>query len=156
MVAAMASARGEHDATDGADFGFRRVGEDEKPELVRDLFDRVAGRYDLMNDLMSGGVHRLWKRKMVAWLAPRPGMAVLDVAGGTGDIARRAWEHREGVSEGFTKRYGLKRLVFAERHDDIRAAIQREKTMKHWPRAWKINLILRQNPNWDDLYETLP
>ena len=85
MVAAMASARGEHDATDGADFGFRRVGEDEKPGLVRDLFDRVAGRYDLMNDLMSGGVHRLWKREMVAWLAPRPGMAVLDVAGGTGD-----------------------------------------------------------------------
>ena len=53
-------------------FGFRRVGEDEKPGLVRDLFDRVAGRYDLMNDLMSGGVHRLWKREMVAWLAPRP------------------------------------------------------------------------------------
>ena len=76
--------------------------------------------------------------------------------GVTGNIARRAWEHREGVSEGFTKQYGLKRLVFAERHDDIRAAIQREKTMKHWPRAWKINLILRQNPDWNDLYETLP
>ena len=75
--------------------------------------------------------------------------------GVTGNIARRAWEHREGVSEGFTKRYGLKRLVFAERHDDIRSAIQREKTVKHWPRAWKINLILRQNPDWDDLYETL-
>ena len=96
MVAAMASARGEHDATDGADFGFRRVGEDEKPGLVRHLFDRVAGRYDLMNDLMSGGVHRLWKREMVAWLAPHPGMAVLDVAGGTGDIARRVWEAMEG------------------------------------------------------------
>ena len=91
MVAAMASAQAGHDATDGADFGFRRVGEQEKPGLVRDLFDSVAGRYDLMNDLMSGGIHRLWKREMVAWLAPRPGMAVLDVAGGTGDVAQRVW-----------------------------------------------------------------
>ena len=105
MVAAMASARGEHDATDGADFGFRRVGEDEKPGLVRDLFDRVAGRYDLMNDLMSGGVHRLWKREMVAWLAPRPGMAVLDVAGGTGDIARAS----PGGDGGRGPRYRLRR-----------------------------------------------
>ena len=96
MVAAMASARADHDATDGADFGFRRVDEHEKPGLVRDLFDRVAGRYDLMNDLMSGGVHRLWKREMVAWLAPRPGMAVLDVAGGTGDIAQRVLRAMEG------------------------------------------------------------
>ena len=91
MVAAMASAQAGHDAADGADFGFRRVGEQEKPGLVRDLFDSVAGRYDLMNDLMSGGIHRLWKREMVAWLAPRPGMAVLDVAGGTGDVAQRVW-----------------------------------------------------------------
>ena len=91
MVAAMAAAQAGHDATDGADFGFRRVGEQEKPGLVRDLFDSVAGRYDLMNDLMSGGIHRLWKREMVAWLAPRPGMAVLDVAGGTGDVAQRVW-----------------------------------------------------------------
>ena len=96
MVAAMASARGEQDAPDGADFGFRRVGEREKPGLVRSLFDRVAHRYDLMNDLMSGGVHRLWKREMVAWLDPRPGMTVLDVAGGTGDIARRVLEGMEG------------------------------------------------------------
>ena len=57
--------------------------------------------------------------------------------------------------EGFTRRYGLKRLVYAERHEEIAAAIQREKTMKHWPRAWKVNLILGQNPDWEDLYETL-
>ena len=56
--------------------------------------------------------------------------------GVTGDIARRAWEHREGVAESFSKRYGLTRLVYAERHDDIAAAIRRERTMKHWPRAW--------------------
>jgi putative endonuclease len=75
--------------------------------------------------------------------------------GVTSDLARRAFEHREGQVEGFTKRYGLKRLVYAERHEDIRTAIQKEKTMKHWPRAWKIRLILASNPNWDDLYDRL-
>ena len=75
--------------------------------------------------------------------------------GVTSDLARRAWEHRAGVVDGFSKRYGLKRLVWFERHDDIRAAIQREKTMKHWPRAWKVRLILSANPEWDDLYTLL-
>lgn len=55
--------------------------------------------------------------------------------GVTSDLARRAWEHREGVAESFTKRYGLKRLVFVEHHEHIRAAIQREMNLKHWPRA---------------------
>src|SRR5690554_4866783 len=75
-------------------FGFRRVGEDEKQGLVNAVFHRVAERYDLMNDLMSGGLHRLWKDAMVNWLAPpkRPGFSVLDVAGGTGDIAMRIVE----------------------------------------------------------------
>ena len=73
-------------------FGYRDVPEAEKPQLVRALFSRVSERYDLMNDLMSGGVHRLWKRTMVDWLAPRPGIRLLDVAGGTGDIARRVAE----------------------------------------------------------------
>ncbi len=76
--------------------------------------------------------------------------------GVTNDIARRAWEHREGLAEGFTKRHGLKRLVYAERYDDIAVAIQREKTMKHRPRAWKVNVILKHNPDWEDLYVTLP
>jgi demethylmenaquinone methyltransferase/2-methoxy-6-polyprenyl-1,4-benzoquinol methylase len=70
------------------DFGFRRVPETEKAPLVRDVFDRVATRYDLMNDLMSAGIHRLWKADMVAWLRPRAGQRLIDVAGGTGDIAR--------------------------------------------------------------------
>jgi putative endonuclease len=73
----------------------------------------------------------------------------------TSDLARRLWEHREGVADGFTKRYGLKRLVWAERHDDIREAIQREHNLKHWPRAWKIQLILAGNPGWNDLYDLL-
>lgn len=79
-----------------ADFGFRRVSEDEKTRLVRGVFDRVATRYDLMNDLMSGGVHRLWKRELMERLAPQPGQKLLDLAGGTGDIARRFLAHSKG------------------------------------------------------------
>ena len=75
--------------------------------------------------------------------------------GVTSDIARRAWEHREGVADGFTRRYGLKRLVYMERHEDIEMAIRREKRLKHWPRAWKVRLIHAENPEWSDLYETL-
>jgi putative endonuclease len=75
--------------------------------------------------------------------------------GVTSDLSRRAWEHREGVVEGFTKRYSLKRLVFAERHNDIRDAIQREKSLKRWPRLWKLRLINAANPSWADLYENL-
>ena len=69
-------------------FGFRDVSAGEKAGLVGDVFRRVARRYDLMNDLMSLGIHRLWKAEMVDWLRPRPGWRVVDVAGGTGDIAR--------------------------------------------------------------------
>ncbi|MCW0232334.1 MAG: GIY-YIG nuclease family protein [Ferrovibrio sp.] len=75
--------------------------------------------------------------------------------GVTADLPRRIWEHREAVVAGFTKRHGLKHLVYAEHHDDIRNAIQREKLMKHWKRAWKVQLILRDNPDWIDLYEQL-
>src|SRR5664279_4989081 len=72
-----------------ASFGFRDVPEAEKEGLVREVFSSVAARYDLMNDVMSGGVHRIWKDAMVEWLNPQPGWRVLDVAGGTGDIAFR-------------------------------------------------------------------
>jgi putative endonuclease len=75
--------------------------------------------------------------------------------GPTSDLARRAWEYRDGVAEGFTQRYGLKRPVFTEWHDDISTAIQREKNMKHRRRAWKVRLILDANPGWDDLYGRL-
>ncbi len=70
-------------------FGARVVPLAEKAPLVRDVFAGVASRYDLMNDLMSGGVHRLWKSEMVDWLNPRPGLVLADIAGGTGDIAFR-------------------------------------------------------------------
>jgi len=75
-------------------YGFRKVGEGDKQPLVNDVFHKVANRYDLMNDLMSAGLHRLWKDAMVAWLNPpkRQGWKVLDVAGGTGDVAFRIVE----------------------------------------------------------------
>jgi putative endonuclease len=75
--------------------------------------------------------------------------------GVTSNLARRVWEHREGLVEGFTKRCGLKRLVYAEPHPDIGAAIQQEHNMKHWPRKWKVRLILATNPRWDDLFDHL-
>ena len=70
-------------------FGYQTVPEGEKADKVRGVFSSVASRYDLMNDVMSGGVHRVWKDAMMDWLAPRPGQHLLDVAGGTGDIAFR-------------------------------------------------------------------
>src|SRR5436305_13577350 len=81
---------GSRNESRDTDFGFRRVLESDKAPLVRAIFDSVAPRYDLMNDLMSGDVHRWWKAEKIAWLNPRPGQRLLDVAGGTGDIACRA------------------------------------------------------------------
>ncbi len=75
--------------------------------------------------------------------------------GVTSNLSRRIYEHRESLIDGFSKRYGLKRLVYYERYEDISEAIQREKNMKHWPRAWKARLILDLNPDWEDLYEAL-
>ena len=71
------------------------------------------------------------------------------------NLARRAWEHREGIADGFTRCHGLERLVYAEPHESITAAIQRERNLKHWTRAWKVQLILKDNPGWADLYNTL-
>ena len=76
-------------------------------------------------------------------------------AGVTSDLIRRCYEHRNRLIDGFTKRYGLNRLVYFEQHDDIQSAIQREKTIKHWSRAWKVRLIHGQNPEWQDLFESL-
>jgi demethylmenaquinone methyltransferase/2-methoxy-6-polyprenyl-1,4-benzoquinol methylase len=89
----------DEDTSARTDFGFRRVREGEKAPLIRAIFDSVAERYDLMNDLMSGGIHRLWKNEMVAALKPRPGQRLLDVAGGTGDIALRAMPRLLGNGE---------------------------------------------------------
>jgi putative endonuclease len=72
--------------------------------------------------------------------------------GVTNDLVRRVYEHRMGVADGFTKKYGVHRLVCFEQHHDIEAAIVREKQMKKWNRAWKITLIEKDNPTWKDLY----
>ncbi|MCC6948318.1 MAG: GIY-YIG nuclease family protein [Bradyrhizobiaceae bacterium] len=75
--------------------------------------------------------------------------------GVTSNLQQRVYQHRSGLSEGFTKRYDLKRLVWYEHYEDIRDAIQREKTMKHWPRAWKARVINAANREWNDLYKQL-
>jgi putative endonuclease len=103
----------------------------------------------------------LWRKKVKSFDArrlvyfmtnKRDGILYVGV---TSNLPRRAFEHRQGLIAGFTKRYGLKRLVYCEHHSDIRYAIQREKTIKHWRRAWKVRLIHGVNPEWDDLYKTL-
>jgi putative endonuclease len=75
--------------------------------------------------------------------------------GVTGDLVRRVWEHSSGAVPGFTRRYGVYRLVWFEVFDDVSAAIQREKAMKHWLRTWKLALVERNNPTWRDLYDEI-
>ena len=79
-------------------FGFQTVPEADKAGMVHGVFTRVASKYDVMNDLMSGGMHRLWKAAMMDWLAPRPGQRLLDVAGGTGDVAFRFLKRAPGAT----------------------------------------------------------
>ncbi|RWR45402.1 bifunctional demethylmenaquinone methyltransferase/2-methoxy-6-polyprenyl-1,4-benzoquinol methylase UbiE [Sinirhodobacter ferrireducens] len=79
-------------------FGFQTVDEDAKAGMVHGVFSRVASKYDIMNDLMSMGIHRVWKDAMMDWLAPRPGQRLLDVAGGTGDVAFRFLKRAPGAT----------------------------------------------------------
>jgi putative endonuclease len=73
----------------------------------------------------------------------------------TSDLARRVYEHRQGAMAGFTKRYGVKRLVYLEPFDDVEHALQRERQIKKWNRSWKLELIEKTNPQWLDLYDQL-
>jgi putative endonuclease len=75
--------------------------------------------------------------------------------GVTADLLQRVWQHREKVADGFTKRYGVTQLVWYEVHEDIMAAITREKQLKEWKRAWKIELIQKTNPYWRDLFDDI-
>jgi putative endonuclease len=75
--------------------------------------------------------------------------------GVTSDLLKRAWEHREGIADGFSKRYGCRTLVWFEVHSRIDDAIRREKQMKEWRRVWKLRQIEATNPDWQDLYPTL-
>ncbi len=75
--------------------------------------------------------------------------------GVTSDLPKRVWEHKEGVADGFTKKHGVKMLVYYEMFDTMKAAIAREKQIKNWKRDWKINHIIKDNPNWLDLYDEI-
>ena len=75
--------------------------------------------------------------------------------GVTSDLIKRIWEHRNHVVAGFTQKYGVDKLAWYEPHASMESAIQREKAIKEWKRAWKMNLIEKTNPEWVDLYETL-
>jgi len=86
-------------------------------------------------------------------LASRPGGAIY--VGVTNDLVRRVSEHRSGLIEGHTKRYHIHQLVHFEVFSTARDAIQREKNIKHWPRAWKTRLIARTNPSWRDLFDEI-
>ena len=86
-------------------------------------------------------------------LASAPGGTLY--VGVTNDLVRRTYEHREGLADGFTKKYNVKRLVYFEAHDTIAAAIQREKNIKHWSREWKVDLIVSMNSDWKDLYDDI-
>jgi putative endonuclease len=86
-------------------------------------------------------------------LASGPGDTLY--VGVTNDLVRRVHEHRQDAVPGFTKKYGVKSLVYFEQHDTARAAIQREKNIKHWSREWKIDLIISINQTWRDLYDEI-
>ena len=75
--------------------------------------------------------------------------------GVTSNLIKRAWEHRNNVVEGFTKKYNVHQLVYYEQHEDIESAILREKRLKKWSRAWKLRLIEERNPNWSDLWDEI-
>ena len=91
------------------------------------------------------------KQAAVYILASKPNGTLY--IGVTSDLAKRVWEHKNDSVEGFTKKYGVHRLVYYELHDDMPAAITREKQVKKWNRAWKLELIENQNPGWNDLWE---
>jgi len=75
--------------------------------------------------------------------------------GVTNDLLKRVWQHKQGLVEGFTKRYGIKTLVWYEQTDSIESAMTREKQIKKWNRDWKVELIEKNNPQWKDLYEDI-
>jgi putative endonuclease len=101
----------------------------------------------------NGSNNQLTSSLWVYILASRPGGTLY--VGASNDLIRRAFEYRGGLVPGFTKRYGIKMLVYYERHETAGLAIQREKNIKHWPREWKIDLILSINPHWRDLYDEI-
>jgi putative endonuclease len=109
-------------------------------------FTEILGRPDKPgdDDLLGGSLNAVY-----IMASRKHGTLYVGV---TSELLNRAAQHREGVMDGFTKQYGVKRLVWYEWYDGIEAAIHREKRLKKYKREWKINLIERDNPNWDDLF----
>ncbi|MEL7488352.1 MAG: class I SAM-dependent methyltransferase [Pseudomonadota bacterium] len=112
-------------ASDKTSFGFRDVDADDKSSLVKGVFDSVAGKYDLMNDLMSGGVHRIWKSVMIDRLNPQPGDRLLDVAGGTGDIALKFLQ-RADQRPGADARPPAEAIICDINHEMLKAGAPRD------------------------------
>lgn len=108
-----------------ASFGFRTVNADDKARLVRGVFDRVATRYDLMNDLMSGGVHRVWKATLLDRLNPQPGEMLLDMAGGTGDVAHGFLARADGRAN-TADRPPAHAIVCDINHEMLKAGLDRD------------------------------
>jgi putative endonuclease len=102
-----------------------------------------------MNTVCSHGLSRRIHRRLSNRKRGTPYIGV------TSNLRQRAWRHREGMTEGFTKKYGLKRLVWFEQQGSTITAIRREQSLKKYQRDWKTNLIERNNPHWNDLYMTL-
>ena len=105
---------------------------------------------------LDPGTHDAYCRAMSHWVyILASGNRGTPYVGVTSDLVHRVAEHRQSATASFTDKYGVKRLVYFERFDDPANAIQREKNLKHWSRAWKIDLVEPANPNWHDLYDAI-
>jgi demethylmenaquinone methyltransferase/2-methoxy-6-polyprenyl-1,4-benzoquinol methylase len=118
---------------DKVSFGFEDVSRDEKTRRVKGVFASVANRYDLMNDLMSAGVHRVWKANMIAWLNPQPGEVLIDVAGGTGDVARAFIRHADKVAR--RRKSDARAMTFVSDINEAMLVAGIRKTDENMPRV---------------------
>ena len=114
-------------------------------ECLSIILSLIAGLDPAIQTASTFGMEKHW---VYILASKRNGTLYVGV---TRNLPKRIFEHKEGITGGFTTRYGVTRLVFAEPHDTAVAAIQREKNIKHWSRRWKLQLIERDNPDWDDL-----
>ena len=116
---------------------------------IRTFVAVIAGLVPAIHDAVRPAMADYW----VYILTNRPRSTLY--VGVTNNLVRRVYEHREGTVPGFTKRYGLTMIVYFERYNSPREAIQREKNIKHWQRQWKLNLVGSANPQWRDLYKDI-
>ena len=119
-------------------------------------FDDVGSRYAWI-PAFAGMTVRAWarmKKQPAVYMLSSKKNGTLYV-GVTSDLIKRIWQHKNDEVEGFTKRYGVHELMWYELHETMESAIEREKALKKWNRAWKLKLIERENPDWKDLYEEI-